>query len=295
MIFEANGSYKPPHKEIKESHRLLLTKGSYPYREQLDVLKKQSRVNRIAGLVEILGDHHRDTLAHTFEDTLLALTFAQGICDKSWSTLGHNQSGSRDAYLSKIIEVFEGSLIHDIGKTGVDQRLLNTDDKSALSAEERHRIRLHGTLGGAILHELGLDDLKYFSYEHSLGSGKSGTWKREELNSRHELTEIIALADLIGGLLDPRRPYHNPVTREYLLWLVETKGRQGVYSKKLIRSFRKKVADKDMYPPFHKEDYENNELFMKLIHIYGIIDIFEKTILEDQLTRNNSSTRIEKS
>lgn len=289
------GSYKPPHKEVKESLRLLYSKGNYPYKEQLKVIKKTSRINKIAGLVEILEGHHRKSLVHTFEDALLAVTFAQDVFRDMLPIVGFTYPDHRNEYLFKIIKVFEGSLVHDIGKTGVDKKLLNTNDKSALTAEERHRIRLHGTLGGVILYELGLYDLKHFSYEHSLGSGKSGTWTLKELNSRHELTEIVALADLIGGLLDPRRPYHKPVTKEHLLWLISTKGNQGVYSSKLIKSFKEKIAAKGLYPPFNREDYEKNELFMTLIRAYGITDIFERVITEDQLTRSDLSTMIKKS
>lgn len=294
MTTEANGLYRPPKREIIESTRLLFSKGNYPYKEQLKVLKKSSRANKIAGLVEILKGHHRDSLTHTFEDALMAVTFAQDVFRDMLTGASYVLPESRAAYLSKIVNVFEGSLVHDIGKTGVDKSLLSAKDKSALTEDERHRIRLHGTLGGVILHELGLYDLEYFSYEHNLGSGRSGTWKPEELNSRHELTEIVALADLIGGLLDPRRPYHRPVTKEHLLWLINTKGNQGVYSRKLIKSFKAKIATQDMYPPFSREDYEKNDLFMTLMRVYGIMDIFERTISEDQLTRRGLDIRIKK-
>ncbi len=288
------GSYKPPRREMVESRRILYGKG-YPYKEQLGVLMKSSRANKIAGLVEILEGHHRKSLVHTFEDALLAVTFAQDVFRDMLPIAGFTHPNYRNEYLSKIIKVFEGSLVHDIGKTGVDTKLLNTNNKSALTAEERHHIRLHGTLGGVILHELGLYDLEHFSYEHNLGSGPSGTWKPEQLKSRHELTEIVALADLIGGLLDPRRPYHTPATKEYVLSLVEIKGKQGIYSEKLMKAFIEKVAAKDLYPPFNREDYEKNELFMTLTRVHGITDIFERVITEDQLTRSDLSTMIKKS
>lgn len=289
------GSYRPPHREVKESLRLLYSKGNYPYKEQLKVIKKTSRINKIAGLVEILEGHHRKSLVHTFEDTLLAVTFAQDVFRDMLPIVGFASPEKRAKYLSNIVNIFEGSLVHDIGKTGVDTKLLNTNNKSALTAEERHRIRLHGTLGGVILHELGLYDLEHFSYEHNLGSGPSGTWKPEQLKSRHELTEIVALADLIGGLLDPRRPYHTPATKEYVLSLVEIKGKQGIYSEKLMKAFIEKIAARDLYPPFNREDYEKNELFMTLIRVHGITDIFEWVITEDQLTRSDLSTMIKKS
>lgn len=253
----------------------LSRRGSYLYKEQLEVLKKQNRKTKIAGLTELLGLHHHESLVHTFENSLLTVILAQGVYD-----LAERNN------LPYLVKAFEGSIVHDIGKTGVDLNLLNAPDRSSLSPEQRQAIRLHGALGGYILKKVGLGDLAYFSFEHNLGSGKRETWKYKDLRKRHRLTEIVSLADLVSGLLDPRRTHRQAYETDKLVEIVKIKGKQGVYSQNLVKVFVDRVAEKNLYPPYTLEAYEQNHLFMALVKAYGLGEIFEKTIVADMAKRS---------
>lgn len=268
MAEKLNVYYRPDDHSINEARRVIGNPRTNPYKDRLVSLSRKHRIIKVAGLVEILGYHHPNTLIHSFEDTLLALSMAEGILGKP------NQNN-----LASYVEVFEDGLLHDIGKIGVPRKLLNVQDRSILKPEERQIIRMHGAYGGAVLELAGLGNRAYISYEHDLASGTEKTWKGVvDLNSRHELTEIISLADLIGGLMDPRRPYHHPIAKEYMFWIVNKKGHQGVYSEKLIRSFREHVHALELYPPFTLDAYKKNRLFMALINKYGLNDIFQNAI-----------------
>lgn len=275
------GFFRPPRINLIESGWQLSILGKYPYKEDLRRIKKMPREKKVAELANLLGNHDPNSLIHSFEDALLAVKFVE----KDFLGIVHNLDFSRDSYrdiiFPRIKILFEGVLLHDIGKTGVEKLLLNIGDKESLKSKFRHRIHLHGALGGVILQSVGLGDLAYFCYEHNIASGKKETWNYDELNSRHGLTEIVSLADLVAGLLDPRRFYRKPATKEWLLDVLTKKEKQGVYSPKLMERFWE-LVNEDFFPPFTLGDYKKSPLFMTLLKIYGLEQVFEKSIKHDE-------------
>lgn len=274
--------YRPDNLLINEARRTIHNKRSNPYKEQLFALAKMSRLAKVAGLMELLAQHHRNTLIHSFEDAFLAVNLARGIFGEPSA-----------ANLAGYVELFEDGLLHDIGKLGVPQELLNVEDRSSLKEDDRKIIRMHGAYGGAILNLVGLKSRTYISYEHDLASGIEKSWRGiVDLDSRHELTEIVSLADLVGGLMDPRRPYHPAVDGSHISWVIDVKGQQGVFSAGLVRAFKERISAKNLYPPFTIDDYRKNKLFMALVSKYGLGELFETAISEDRLTRQKSNTKI---
>src|SRR3989344_3187368 len=97
--------YRPSIPQLIESNWKLSPPGNYPYKSELRIIKNMSRREKIAGLVELLNRHDQNTLVHTFEVTFLA------------TVLAIRQFSEYD--MSLIRKIFEGCLVHDIGKTGV--------------------------------------------------------------------------------------------------------------------------------------------------------------------------------
>ena len=180
----------------------------YPYGENLRLLRhREKRKEKVTGLVDLLMIHHPNSVVHTFEVSLL-VSLLDGSADQ-----------------------IERALVHDIGKTGVDPKLL--DKRGKLTIIEKKQMSFHGPLGGAILRRVGLGDLAFAAEEHHIGNSQGRTWTEEDLLRRHPATEALSLADLICAALDPRRSYHTPVPQEVLLENIRKKTDIGVFSRKL--------------------------------------------------------------
>ena len=224
----------------------------FSYKPEINELKRQPLNEKIGGLVGILGRHHPSSLAHSFEVALTAVTLA--------SELNLNTE--------VVKEIFVGSLLHDIGKTGVPVEIL--DRKDTLTTAQTAKLILHGRLGAAIMKRVGLADLAYFCDEHHIGNSNNHSWTEEELAKRHPLTEIITLSDLICAALDPRRPYHSPEQLEALIPDIEAKEKTGIFSKNLVSAFKRAMSSRFLFPPYTSQIYHESELFMRLVNEFGL-------------------------
>jgi len=229
--------------------------GSYPYRENLRLLRLEEKGIRIARLVDLLMIHHSNSAVHTFEVSHLI-----SLLDPSFN------------------QVVRG-LIHDIGKTGIDPKLL--DKREELTKEEKKQMSLHGPLGGAILRRVGLGDLAFAAEEHHIGNSQSRIWTERELSKRHPAIEVLSLADLICAALDPRRNYRVPVSREVLIENIKRKTDIGVFSRELYQRFLDVIVTKNLFPPFKLADYQD-KLFIETLERLGIYSSFESLITDDE-------------
>ncbi len=224
----------------------------FSYKLEINKLRLQSSNEKIVGLVGILGRHHPSSLTHSFEVALTAVTLAVKLNMKP----------------EEVKEIFVGSLLHEIGKTGVPVEIL--DRKIPLTEPQTAKLILHGRLGAAIMKRVGLADLAYFCNEHHIGNSNNHSWTEKELSGRHPLTEIVTLSDLLCAALDPRRPYHIPDSIETLISDIEAKEKKGIFSKNLVSAFKTAMSSRFLFPPYTSQIYQESGPFMQLINEFGL-------------------------
>ncbi len=154
-----------------------------------------------------------------FEETAKAL--ASAIDAKDRYTHGHS---SRVAQYSQMIakeagktdeeceEIYFAALLHDVGKIGVDDRIINKGGK--LNDEEFAQIKLHPIYGSQILSQIHQSPNLYIGarnhHERYDGKGYPDGLKGEEIP---ELARIIGVADAYDAMTS-KRSYRDPMPQE---------------------------------------------------------------------------------
>lgn len=137
-----------------------------------------------------------------------------------------------------------GSLLHDIGKTQIPQKLLFKPQK--LDDEEYRQMRAHAEIGFRILKDepnvpLLAAHCALQHHERYDGSGYPRGLKGSEI---HEYAQLLGLADSYDALTSHRiyRPAMLPHQAVEVLYA----GSGTLYSQRILEIFRDKVA---IYPP----------------------------------------------
>lgn len=258
--------YKPDQESVYRATQFI--DSGFLYIKELSLIEKKGSIDKITALVELLEHHHLNTLSHTFEDVFLA------------TTLIVDYVGKAKGALPFIEEVFLGALLHDIGKTAVPQKILNSD-KTNLPPEEKQILDLHSQFGSEILKRVGIGRRGYFCDEHHVGNSNSIEFSEKDINNRHPLTEFVSMADTLSGMMDPRRQYHDgrPKTAEEVTKAIHLKHKNGKLSNEIMDSFERVFADKNMFPPFFStEKFGRNSIFMELIDKYRLGDILRSSM-----------------
>ena len=171
-----------------------------------------------------------DKLENTYDQTLSALMSALDARDKE--TEGHSIRVGKVAYfLGKELNLSEeqlgslqrGSLLHDIGKIGISDTILNKPGK--LTDEEWEIMRQHPSIGREIVEGIPfLQDaitVVYGHHERWDGSGYPQALRGEEIPIE---ARIFAVADIFDALTS-KRPYREEASEsEALLYLKEQAG-----------------------------------------------------------------------
>ncbi len=149
-----------------------------------------------------------------FEEMLRA--FAKTIELKDPYTIGHSQrvekysiAIAREMGLSlpRIERLKVAALLHDIGKIGVDDRILNKE--SSLTSEEKEQIRTHPQNGVNILENVTMDKkILDMIYQHHERYDERGYPERVEQDSILTESYIISVADAYDALTS-NRPYRD--------------------------------------------------------------------------------------
>lgn len=191
----------------------------------------------------------------SYYDTIDALTKALEAKDQY--TLGHSKSVEKiSALLCKEARFSEthtemvriAALLHDIGKIGIVEEILNKPGK--LSDEEFDKIRNHASYGYEILKDIPfLKNVKYWvRYHHEWYNG-SGYPDGISGNKIPLEAEILSIADVFDALVSDR-PYRNAYTRdEAYKIIVESEGTQ--FSHRIINLFKKAYKR-------NKEDFKHD-------------------------------------
>lgn len=133
------------------------------------------------------------TFAHSLNVCILSIM--TGI------TLGYNDT--------KLKEIGIGSLLHDIGKTKINEEILNKYDD--LSNSEYDEIKKHAEYGFEILRKY--DDISLLSahiaFQHHERWDGQGYPRGLKGNDIHEYARLVAVADVYDALM-AERPYRPP-------------------------------------------------------------------------------------
>ncbi len=168
---------------------------------------------------------HRD-LQESYLELVMSLAGAVEIKDRY--TRGHSELVSR--YAVAIAERFgmsdheievikRGGLLHDVGKIGVDEAILNKN--GPLTSEEFDEIKRHPGYGAKILEPVaflrGERDIVLQHHEKMDGSGYPYGLEREEISIG---ARIIAVCDIFEGVTS-NRSYRKPMKSEKVVELLE--------------------------------------------------------------------------
>lgn len=165
-------------------------------------------------------------MRNMYLDTVKAL--CQAVEAKDPYTQGHSQRVSELAYnLGKRMKLphktlenlrFAG-MLHDIGKIGVDEHILNKPGR--LTDDEYEKIKLHPAIGSKIIQ--GIDFLKESAdivmshHEHFDGTGYPEGKKKDEIPFE---ACILCVADVYDALTSDR-PYRKAMTQEEAIEIIK--------------------------------------------------------------------------
>jgi HD-GYP domain-containing protein (c-di-GMP phosphodiesterase class II) len=171
-------------------------------------------------------------LKELFIGSLKALT--RSIDAKDRYTRGHSE---RVAFISKWIaehiaeaeqldqeqiqRIYLAGLLHDIGKIGIDEKLLCKTDQ--LTARERNRLRMHPSIGANILS--GIKQMRdiipgvLYHHERIDGSGYPTGLKGDQIPL---MGKIVGLADCFDAMTS-ERVYRETLTLEQAIAEVESR------------------------------------------------------------------------
>lgn len=175
----------------------------------------------------------------------IIMTIANSIEAKDANTKGHIQRVT--SYAVKMAQDFKlsieemeslkkASMLHDIGKIGIPDEILNKPGK--LSKEEFEVMKNHAIFGSNILKPLNsfkqIIDLVRHHHERLDGSGYPDGLKGDEISLS---TRILTVIDIYDALVT-ERPYKKAFTPEEALAILDEEVAKGYLDKKVLDKFK---------------------------------------------------------
>ncbi len=184
-----------------------MMRGDYPYTVEF--------VNALARAVKSKDNY-------TQEHSSIMSEYAVMIAD----CMGMNRSAVRDVRL--------GSILHDVGKIGIDKSILLKPD--TLTIEEREIIKQHPRIGAEIIRNVhplkGVVPIVLHHHERYDGRGYLDGLKGEEIPMG---ARIVSLADVFQALTS-NRPYRKALSQEHALAIIkEYSG--SFFDPKVVKAF----------------------------------------------------------
>ncbi|MEW6379374.1 MAG: HD domain-containing phosphohydrolase [bacterium] len=207
--------------------------------------QKAELVARVKSLLRVkyLNDHLENQ-----ENVIFSL--AKAIEAKDKYTIGHNERVTNYAFLlGKRIALDDtglnalkvGGFLHDIGKIGVPESILNKP--GPLNLSERKAIEKHPEVGFTIClplkDRLG-DALSVIRYHHEKlnGSGYPSGLRGDVIPL---VARIMAIADIYDALTTDR-PYRKRLTREEAFDILKNEAARGLLDQELVRQFEEVIS-----------------------------------------------------
>jgi response regulator RpfG family c-di-GMP phosphodiesterase len=167
-------------------------------------------------------EEQAEEIRKTFLGAMSALSFA--LEAKDAYTAGHSRRVA-DIALSigkkyglsedELEDLRWGSLLHDLAKIAVDEKILNKEGK--LTTKEYAHVMIHPVVGaclaGSLIRKKSILDVIEHHHEHYNGRGLGQILRGEEIPL---LARIVAVADAYDAMTSDR-PYRTALTREQAL------------------------------------------------------------------------------
>lgn len=177
----------------------------------IDVLDRYDDIDRLRELIASLSFHDFYTYDHSINVGMYAILIYRQL---------HPEAGRRE-----IIEAGMAGLLHDLGKIGIPNEILNKAGK--LTDDEFREIRGHPRHGSELLQKIRLDGggemrmelLSRVILEHHENFDGTGYPCRIAGARIHELSRIVAIADFFDAITT-KRSYHEPLSVEDALGLM---------------------------------------------------------------------------
>lgn len=257
------------------------------------------RVQRVLELESLRSDLEKQVIEKTKELERLTMqtitTFANAIDAKDNYTKGHSL---RVAKYSKLIagklgwselgmrNLFYTALLHDIGKIGIPDYILNKTDK--LTDDEYKVIMKHPEIGGHILEDvivvpyLGIG--AYSHHEKYDGTGYPNGTKAEEIPL---IGRIIGVADAVDAMMSDRA-YRLKLPQKKVI--SELKRCRGTQFDPLLADIMINILETGISPDEEDElANDNNALLLKVINEYvnfskidGLTGLWNRLYLEEK-------------
>jgi len=189
-----------------------------------------------------------NTTVENIEDVVISL--ARTIDAKDRYTEGHTERVSQYAlFLGERVGMTDeqlnnlriGALIHDIGKIGIDQNVLNKP--GILTQAERQQIESHPILGADICHPLAslhsVMPIIRNHHEKLDGSGYPDGLKGEEISLE---VRIVSIVDIFDALTTDRS-YRSAMSIEEALGIIRREAEQGKLDLFLVEEFEMVLHD----------------------------------------------------
>jgi putative two-component system response regulator len=254
------GLYYYLEKPWNNNDLIKVVKNGLEKKELEDDLKEKYRENEeshreISRLYELLKhDYNKET-----ESTKnLVITLANVIEAKDKYTDGHTRRvgvisrslGEKMGLAEERLNNLEiAGMIHDIGKVGVPESILNKPGK--LTDEEYETIKKHSEIGETILKPLGslkecLDPIRHH-HEKLNGTGYPDGLKAEDIPVE---TRIIGIADIFDALYSDR-PYRNRLPLPKVKEIIMDDVNRGCLDEKIVDILFEMIDNGDILEVFN--------------------------------------------
>lgn len=179
----------------------------------------------------------------------IIMTIANAVEAKDVITKGHvhrvaywsEKIGERLALSDIEMEILrKGSILHDIGKIGIPDSILNKP--GALTEEEFEIMKTHTVIGENIIKSLkSFENVKPIIRHHHEkldGSGYPDNLTEGEI---YTLTRIVAIVDIYDALISDR-PYRKAMSQEQAFLILEEDAKKGLLDFKIIEILKEETV-----------------------------------------------------
>lgn len=195
-IPSSNPFTKPEVKTVFSGKNSLLKIKEFFQNNPLEIQKPEGVKKACDHLIKLLAKYDPYTADHSYQVAGIATQFAKSMNKFTYEDLE---------------EIKTASLLHDIGKLGINPEILNKTGR--LTNKEKELMDQHALFGEQILEQIGLTKNKSFGNIAALvGSHHSPVNKFSFFNKNKQKEDVIKLADVYNALTTKRsyKPAFSP-------------------------------------------------------------------------------------